>query len=181
MTALIFVPLLAATCLYLAFYWWYASHVFVVVVEETAAGNDSAKWSDEPVHDWLWQGLYLGYMVAVWVVPASLLARLVVPHVAESWRPYLFALMVFLVYWIGFPISLLSSMSAESRWAILHPGLFQRLGKQFGHVLIFYGLSALVIAMCIPLGPWMFAGDTQAAIVVGGVVLSLAFLLYARL
>jgi hypothetical protein len=179
--ALIFVPLLAATCLYSVFLWWYSSHVFVVVVEETAAGNQQTEWSDEPYHDWLWQGLYLAYMVAIWVVPAFLVARVASPHVAENWRPYLFALFAFALFWIGFPIALLSSMSAESRWVIFHPGLFQRLMKCATHVLIFYALSGVAVAICIPLAPWMVSDDSFFSIALGGFGIGFALVLYARM
>jgi len=179
--AFIFVPLLAFTALITTVVWAYASHVFVVVVEDTASGNEILVWDDEPMFDWLWQSVYVAWLVGVWLVPAALIARLATGGIDGDGRYYVFALIAFSVFWATFPLSLLSSMVGESRMTILHGELFQRLAKCLGHVLSFYLLSSLIIAACVPLATWLFVGQGIPSIVAGAVLLTLAFLLYARL
>src|SRR5947208_6647977 len=120
MTAFLFVPLLAATIIIAGAIWCYASHAFVVITEDTAAGNEVVIWDDEPMFDWLWQGGYLAWLIGVWVVPAVFLARVATAGIEGEWRAYAFASIAFIVLWATFPLSLLSSMAAESRMAIFH-------------------------------------------------------------
>lgn len=181
MSAFIFVPLLAATIIFSFFYWCYVSHTLIVVVEDTAAGNDEIGHSDEPYHDWFWQAAYIAWIVGVWLVPAIFIGRWATRSVNDQWRPLAFTLIAFAVFWVTFPISLLSSMSAESRWAIFHGGLFVRVLKSIPHLLAFYVLSALLVAVCIPLVPWMLNSDNWFSLIVAPLLIGYAFVLYARL
>lgn len=181
MSAFIFVPLLAATIIYSFFYWCYVSHTLIVVVEDTAAGNDEVVWSDEPYHDWIWQGAYIAWIVGVWVVPAFLIGRWATRSISDDWRSLTFTLIAFAVFWVTFPISLLSSMSAESRWVVFHGGLFVRVVRSIPHLLIFYFLSALLVAVCVPLVPWMLESDNWFSLILASVLIGYAFVLYARL
>lgn len=181
MTAFIFVPLLAATAIVGGAVWFYASHVFVVITEETAAGNEVVNWDEEPMYDWLWQGLYIGWLVGVWLVPSLLLARLIALNVGPEWRVFLFVIIAFGVFWGSFPLSLLSSMAAESRFSLLHLGLFERLAKRTSDVLLFFLLSGLIVGACVPLVIWLVDGEGLISVVITGVLLALALILYARL
>jgi hypothetical protein len=177
----VFVPMLAATAIVAGAVWCYVSHVFVVITEETAAGNDAVFMDDDPVYDWLWQGIYIGWFVAVWVVPAFLLGRIVTMSIDDDWRWYAVALIAFLVFWMAFPLSVLSSMAAESRMALFHVELFQRLGKRIGDVAVFYLLSGLLVALCVPLVPWLLTGGGFLPYFVAPPILATVFVLYGRL
>src|SRR5262249_45636944 len=117
----------------------------------------------------------------VWVVPASFIAGMATASMDETRKPYVFALIAGLVFWLAFPLSLLSSMAAESRMAIVHAGLFQRLARRGLDVLIFYLLSGLIVAACVPLSPWLVTGNGFRPFLVATPLLALAILLYARL
>src|SRR5262249_43161149 len=69
-----FVPLLALTTIFAFAMWCFVSHVFVSVTEETAAGNEVIVWDDSGFVDYFREGIFLGWLVGVWVVPASLVA-----------------------------------------------------------------------------------------------------------
>lgn len=180
MTGIVFVPLLAFTIIFSFALWCYASFIFVSVTEETAAGNDLVVWDDGGFLDCFQQGVYLAWVVGVWMVPASLVASIATARL-EDGKPYAFALIAFLVFWLTFPLSLLSSMAAESRMALLHAGLFQRLGRRTPDVFIFYLLSGLIVAACVPLAPWLITGPSPFVYFIAGPLLALAVLLYARL
>jgi hypothetical protein len=151
------------------------------VVEDTAAGNDEIAASGDPYQEWFWQGIYIAWIAGVWLVPAMLVGRWAAHSVADDRRSLIFSLVAFTVFWATFPISLLSSMCAESRWVILHGGLFVRIAKSIHHLFIFYFLSALLVAICIPLVPWMVDSESLLPLIVAPVAIALAFVLYARL
>lgn len=181
MTAFIFVPLLAFTMAYTALLIVYSAHVFLVVVEDTAAGNDEVTWPSDPLYDWAWKGIYLTWLAGVWLIPALLVARMFSPLFPEEVRGAWFVGLTALAFWVAFPISLLSSMSAESSFAVLHGGLFARLARRGGSVLAFYLLSGIVVLIGAPLVYGLVLSEWMAAPFVAAVGLGIGWLLYARL
>ncbi len=181
MTALIWVPVFAATIIFSYFFWCYLSHTLIVIVEDTAAGNAEVVWSDEPYYEWTWQGAYVAWIAGVWVVPAIFVGRWVSGFASDAWRLPVLTLIAFAVFWLTFPISLLSTMSAESRWTILHGGLFVRLAKSIDHLFIFYLASLLLVAACVPLATWVAASGSFIALILAALAFGYAFVLYARL
>src|SRR5436305_2721822 len=85
--AFVFVPLLAMTALAAIALWVYLAHAVVVVVEETAAGCEDVVFPDDPLMDWIWQSVYLAWVIAVWVAPAALFGQLVAADVEPYYRP----------------------------------------------------------------------------------------------
>src|SRR5262245_37354907 len=108
----------------------YAAHCFLVVLEQTAAGNAEASWPDEMVIDWVWKPFYLVWLVSFWLAPVWLLAALFTP--VPFWATLL------AVVWLLFPLSLLSSLGASSRWTVLYPTVLRRLAKNGGALLVVY-------------------------------------------
>jgi hypothetical protein len=191
--AFIFVPLLALTAIAFFFLWVYLSHVIVVIVEDTAAGNRELHWSDDPFTDWVWQGGYLAWVIGVWCTPALIVARIftraihVEGHFAGAeiseqqvrWAVSLVAAMF--VFWIFFPVSLLSTMSAESRWTVLHAGLFNRLARNPAAVLIYYLITGLLLVICVPLLLAMLFLGEPFSLILGALGLSAGIVLMSRL
>src|SRR5581483_6404724 len=94
----------------------YLSHSFSTVIEQTAAGNDVVNWPDEPIIDWFLKSFYLGWLIAMCVAPLHLI--LMLSNVsAERYR-----LLMSIIPCVLFPIVILSSMTASSRWIILRLG-----------------------------------------------------------
>ena len=76
--AVMYMLLLLAQVVVLIYLAAFAAHCFLVVVENTAAGNDRVRWPDEPVYDWLWKPPYLVWLVAFSGLSCSrLLARVI--------------------------------------------------------------------------------------------------------
>ncbi len=181
MTAIIFVPLLVMTALMAMAVWVYLSQTAVVIVEETGAGNEQVVGSDEPFVDWIWQSFHLAWLVGVWIAPAILFGRVVTYDSEPYHRPLYIILHAAFAFWVAFPLSLLSTMSAESRFAILHFGLFQRLAKRLPSVLLFYVCTFLLVAVGAPALFWLGRGKGVVSLLVGALLVGGAILLYARL
>jgi len=120
----------------------YAAYSFLVVLSNTAVGNDEVIWPGEPIQDWFFKVWYLGWLVAVWAVPASFVVSLVgLP------RPFI-AVGVAACLWLLFPVGLLSSLSAESQLVVLRPFIVLQLLKHLGASLRFYVSSGLLVGVC---------------------------------
>jgi hypothetical protein len=138
--AILFVCALAAAMIVGTFVFAYASHCFFTVVEHTAAGNDEVVWPGGPFFDWLWEAVYILWLVGLWLGPVALIVR-----IAGGRSSILFAAAA--LVWMLFPISLLSTMSASSRWVVLSPRLVARLlGQRFESLGLFYLHSGPILA-----------------------------------
>src|SRR5260370_22686273 len=69
--ALLFLLTLAWAVTVGSFVLTYASHCFLTIVEDTAAGNDEVHWPDEPPTDWLGKPFFLLWLLVLPIVPAS--------------------------------------------------------------------------------------------------------------
>jgi hypothetical protein len=123
----------------------YAAHCLLVVVQETAAGTDEVVWPDEPMYDWLWKLWYLLWLAGAWLVPAGLVLGAIDAPPFHKY-PWLRPAVMLGVFWVSFPVSLFSSLSAHSRWVILRPAALGWLLANFFSTVAFYILSALVLA-----------------------------------
>ena len=63
--AIQFMVLLVAAILAGSYVFAFAGHSFLVVVEQTANGNDEVVWPDEPYHDWIWRFASLAWLLLV--------------------------------------------------------------------------------------------------------------------
>ena len=159
------------------------AYSFLVALTNTAAGNDEVIWPGEPIQDWLFKVWYLGWLLAVWAVPATLLAG-----VLGLSRP-LSVLCVAGVLWVIFPVGLLSSLSAPSRFMILRPLIVRMLLRHLGATLHFYAASGLVVLVCGALAYVALFGmrgmplldQPVIAVLLAAVVGGAGCLIYARL
>src|SRR5205823_10342801 len=122
----------------------YAAHSFLTIVQDTAAGNDEVIWPDEPYYDWLWKPAYLSWLIAFWLVPEGIYLKVAKPEfLAET--PFLrFLLLALAGLWLMFPVSLLSSLTASSRWVFFRPKVLMGLARFAPSVAAFYGVTALL-------------------------------------
>jgi hypothetical protein len=160
----------------------YIAHCFLLITQETAAGNDEVRWPSESYYDWLWQAPYLAWLAGVWLLPAVLLVRVLNPP-SPRFAPGLWlALVSVAVLWLMFPVSLLSSLSGNSRWLVFRADVVRRLVKRAPPVLFFYGASGLLLV----------AGGTMVYFILGlgrgglmlpaaGLVGATVLFIYARL
>jgi hypothetical protein len=131
--------------------------------------------------DWLAHAVQFLELVGIWVAPAALAARLL----RHDWLPDDGALRVLLLVvpglWLFFPIGLMSSMSALSRWVPFRWVILSRFLRVAPAALGFYLLTAIVLSAAIV--PWYYAlfGQRGGLLPVAAAVSGAAILIYARL
>jgi len=112
---ILFLFMLVAIAMLVLWLGSYSGHSCLTVLEQTAAGTDEVTWPDEPFVDWLAQGAHF-WGPALWPTLVWLAVRNLggTPTAQVAWYVGLFALL--------FPLSLLSSVSANFRWTPLRWG-----------------------------------------------------------
>jgi hypothetical protein len=178
---MMFILLLAAQGIVGLYVAAYAGHCLLVVVQQTAAGNDEVVWPEEPFLDWVGEIFYLTWLLAVWLVPAWFVLRLVdLPVFAASPTVSLGVLAVGLL-WLIFPISLLSSLSANSRYVLFRLTILKQLAKRLPAVAGFYVASAALLLSCSALVYLSAARAVWLLLPVAALAVASAVLIYARL
>jgi hypothetical protein len=179
--AILFVSCLAGTAMFGGYAVAYSAHCLLVVMQETAAGQDEIRWPGEALLDWVFQTFPVLAVLALWLVPAGIAAR----SLRETWLPddpgLRFILLAAPGLWLFFPIGLLSALSADSAGVPLRFVVLWRLLRVAPSTFAFYLATAIVLA--IGVAPWyytLFAGR-PLLLPISAVVTSAAILVYARL
>jgi hypothetical protein len=158
----------------------FAARCFGVVVEQTAAGADAVTWPDEPMQDWLGRAVHLVWLVAFWLAPVALLLRLLRVLIPGG-SPIVFFLPPVVLFWLLFPVSVLSSFSAVSRWVVFRPAVLRGLFRLFPATAAFYLLSALLVGGLGGLAFLAFVQGWALLIPLLAVVAATGLFIYARL
>jgi hypothetical protein len=159
----------------------YAAHSLVTVIESTAAGNDAVAWPDEPIADWMARGIFLGALLMIWLGPSAVASR----GLGDTWlrdnAGLRFLILAVPGLWLLFPIGLLSSLSASSKWIIFRPSIVGVLIRVFPATLMFYFLTAFLAVGGGAAWYYAVCRTDFALILFAGPALAAGFLLYARL
>lgn len=126
---------------------------FVVIIQDTAAGNEDVDWPDEVWYDFVGKFFFL-----VWVFGCSaalstvawLLAAIVLPIPGIIWWA-----LVLLTASMLFPIPLYSGLIAGSPWILIHPMLLSRLIQKPMAGLALYVHTLVLMVPCVILGLWL--------------------------
>jgi hypothetical protein len=179
--ALMFMLTLAAEAIIVLCVLTYAMHCLLVVVRETAGGNDEVFWPEEPFQDWIFGSFHLVGVLLIWLAPIGILARSL-RHVWLSDDAALrFMLLAVPGLWLFFPVTIFSSLSASSRWFVFRPVVIWNLLRLTPFTFMVYVYSALLAATVAGLGyvtvvsGWLIVAPFAAA------AAAAAFLIYARL
>jgi hypothetical protein len=124
----------------------YASHCYLTVLSETSAGNDEVVWPDDPWIDWAWKLFYMLGVLAFWLVPAGAVLQLMVA--AGSLSGWAAVLILLGIFWIVYPVSVLSSLAAPHRWAVLYGKVIAGLLRHPGALLVYYIVRGVLLAAC---------------------------------
>jgi len=178
--ALEFMLTLATECLLVLCVLTYAMHCLLVVVRDTAAGQDEVVWPDEPFQDWALGALHLVGVVLIVLAPAGILTR----ALRETWLPGDAALRFLLLavpgLWLFLPVALFSSLSASSRWLVFRPVVVWNMLCVAPSAFAVYAVSAVLAAAVAALG---YAAVTRWVVLapIAAAAAGAAFLIYARL
>jgi hypothetical protein len=160
----------------------YAMHCLLVVVRNTADGNDEVTWPSEPFQDWVGGALHLVVVVVVVLAPAGVVSRALGKQWLQDDPALRFLILSLPALWLLFPVALFSSLSGSSRWFVFRPVVVWNMLRVAPSTFALYLLSALLAAAVAGLG--------YAAVATKWVVLlfpvavagaAAAFLIYARL
>ena len=179
--AFMFMLTLAAEVLISLCVMTYAMHCLLVVVRETAGGNDEVFWPEEPFQDWIYGSFHLVGVVLIWLAPIGILARSLRNLMLPDDPSLRFILLAVPGLWLIFPVAIFSSLSASSRWFVFRPVVVWNLLRLAPFTFVVYVLSALLAAAVAALGyvtvvsGWLIFAPFAAA---GAAA---AFLIYARL
>ena len=172
---IIFFSVLIAGILVALFVFSYAAYCFLVVLVNTAAGDDQIKWPGDPLYDWFLRVWHFLWILAVWFVPAYFIMQLF------RAPPPVFVAGIAAFFWLVFPVSVLSSLSATSNWVIFRPVILRAMLKHSGTLIGFYLSTGMLLAICC--GLWYVGILTENSIVLPLAALAgaIGFLIYARL
>jgi hypothetical protein len=179
-TAIIFVVLLLLTLVVTLFVMAYVARCMLVVMEATAAGNDEVVWPDEPYQDWLAGAAQLFGLLAIWIAPLGILYRILKSNGMENPLPPILAGGA-VALWLTFPISLLSSQSASSRWVLLRLTVLRQILRLPGAFLIVYLVSGVFLALLLTLLYQTYLSGWSYLVLVTALVGATALFIYARL
>jgi hypothetical protein len=159
----------------------YAMHCLLVVVQDTAAGNDEVTWPAERFQDSLGGALHLVAVVLIWLAPIGILTR----ALRNVWLPddpgLRFLILAVPGLWLILPVAIFSSLSASSRWFVFRPVVVWNLLRLAPFTFMVYLLSAILAGLITALVyVTVFRGWIVVA-PVAGVGTATAFLIYGRL
>ncbi len=168
-----FMVVLAAAVVAGGYYSILAAHYFLTIIEHTGAGADEIRFPNDPVFDYITKPFYLIGLCLVWIVIGWLILVNVNPDFARSLGGV--AALLAGVFWLMFPVSLYSSMSAQSQYAIVYPPLLGQLLQRPGGLVLFYlatlpHVAALVVLVFVSLF-WHFLLVPLAAAVLAALLL----------
>ncbi len=177
--ALIFVPALVGSVIFGFVFLLFASHYYLTVLEDTAAGAKEIPWQSEPVTDNFTKVFYLAWLIGVWAGPAYFIGRAFATGADAAWLRLAVPL---LVMWVLYPVSQLSSLSASSVWVPMNLDVFTRLVQKPFVTITFFVLTLPVFALFGVAFKWAFLTvGNWPMLFVGVPLVVFAALLYARL
>jgi hypothetical protein len=179
--AILFVLSLAGWAVVAGYTFAYAAHSYLVVAQATATGLDRVEWGDDPILDWLYEALYVGGVVLLWLAPAGLLWRGLRNDFLPDEPALRFMLLAVPGLWLLFPIGLLSSLASSSRWVPLSPRVIGRLFRIFPSMMLFYLITVVLFAAAAALTYVGLFTPGWYALPVAAIAGSAVLLIHARL
>src|SRR5262249_13208997 len=102
---------------------------------------DEVAWTKGPWSDWIGRVLHLGWLVVFWVVPLGFAVRLIGPESLPA-SAALWAGVPAALFWLVFPVTLLSSFSARSPVVLLRAEVVRRMARAPSAAVAFYAGTA---------------------------------------
>jgi hypothetical protein len=176
MSAIYFVVLLVLTTIAGAGVLVYAAHVFVTIAQQTAGGLDDVAWTKDPWYDWIGKAIHILWLVVFWLVPLGLLLRVIGPNsLAASVTSYVGVPAA--LFWLIFPVTLVSSFSAGSPWVLFRA---EALGRMARGASATFGFFLLTAPLCLAGGAALYFTLAESRVYALPVLATVLFL-YARL
>jgi hypothetical protein len=144
----------------------FVCHALLHILGESSGGSDVVRWPNEIVTDWWWKPIYCLGLLGFWGVTSALLLAPCFLGKEE-------------LYYVIYPISLLSSLAAHNPFMVLYPPL---LGWLVVHPRAF--LTVCVVTLPLPAAAaalvWAMVYDGLVWALPAALVCPAALLFYAR-
>jgi hypothetical protein len=150
----------------------YIARCLLIIVEATAAGADKPEWPDEGYLDWFTRSLPLLGLSLMVLTPAGIVAVVAGLPVSLTIGPLL---------WLLFPVGMLSSMSATTRWIFFRPLIVTRMMQLAPATIKFYLGSAFVVGLGLGFWYWTVSGERTGMLLVAAPFGAAMVLIYARM
>ena len=171
--AIFFICTLVCWAVWSMIYVLYASHYFLTTLTDSSSGHAEVFYPREGFIDWWWKPVLCGWVLLVWLIPATLLLS---PLLALS--PLAFLIVWSLVLWFAFPMSLASVLYGQNWLVPLHRGV---IGRMLHHMGAFVYIHLMTFAMLAGSLYMVVRGMTDFVWLIPAIVLvPAAQLLYAR-
>ena len=153
----------------------YASHCFLTVLADSSGGVDEVRWpEDEGIFDWFLKAAYCVWVLAFWLLTATLTLA---PFVVWNFESYV--VFVAVVVWLMHPVGTLSTLSTRNWFFMVWPPLLLQMARHPRALLVAYlstlPLLAATVGLILGIAMGRFWLLFPAA-----VVLPAALLFYAR-
>jgi hypothetical protein len=151
---------------------------FLAIVEDTAAGSDDIDWSVGSWFEYVPRLIFLIWLFGACLAVAGavlLPVALLTPLPRLTWCGLVAALATALC-----PIGLLSALSGNAFWMLVHPGVLLRLALRPAVVGTLYLYCALVVIPCLLFGTWVVAELQWWLAPTLGVVWASGWMIFAR-
>jgi hypothetical protein len=145
------------------------------------SGIDRVEWPDEPFYDWAVQSLALLGLAALVLVPVGLLSRALAADLLPGQGALRFAVLAGPALWLLLPVGLLSSLASPSRWQVVSGGVLVRLFRLLPSAVLFYVLSAAVLAAAVGLAGVAILSPHWYILPIAAVLGPALWLIHARL
>ncbi len=177
--ALIFMPALVGAVIMGFVCALFLAHYYLNVMESSGSGASQVTWISESILDNFWKFWYMLWIVGFWLGPVILLNRRFMPNPDAGWVRWL---LPFLILWVCYPISQLSSLSASTIWLPFVPDVVIRLLQKPQVFLGFLLISAPIVALVLGAFYWAFMiEEAWVLLLLGCPLLILGLFLYAWL
>lgn len=154
------------------------SAYFIIIIEDTAAGNEQVDWPDSVWYEYLSKVAFLVWLFGCCAALATvfwLLASLVLPLPRVLW----WALTLFSAFML-FPIPLYSAMIAGSPWILIHPLFLSRMIQKPMAGVALYCHSLILLIPCLCIGLFLIVSLNWWLSPIVGVIWATCILWYGR-
>jgi len=154
----------------------YAASNWLVVVEDTAAGNHTIhNWHEQNWREWILHGTFLLFLLSVAAVAGHGIGTISRVSGAGYWPAFLTTV------WLLFPIILLSALESASWWTPLTLLILRSLGTAALGWIKFHVCAGALVAAAVACCWGLLAVSPLFGLLLVGPLLSATWLIYGRL
>ena len=171
---LIFMFAMVGCGIWSTLYLTFVAHYFLVTFIDSSAGHAEIQFPREGLLDWWWKPIFCLWLLAFWIVTGGVFLS---PFLACN--PWAFVVVLALLVWIAYPVSVLSTLFTQNWLFFLHPIVLWRMLRHYKHLAYVHLVTLFSVSACVGLLFAVFA-HSFAWTTITAFVLPAVLLFYAR-